>query len=147
MTADLAQGLSSGSTLRPSWLSAWHFHHHHFCLAASSCISNVPSLADGYNPGILAITTETTQLLPHLLACYNMPVRPPPTRLRYYGPSYIFQNWNNTGRCFPLTPYCYSAAACRRLYEATAAEVKQVERELQQRGQQAPASAPAGTAA
>eukprot|EP00879_Flechtneria_rotunda_P014905 GHRR01015573.1.p1 GENE.GHRR01015573.1~~GHRR01015573.1.p1 ORF type:complete len:335 (+),score=75.55 GHRR01015573.1:764-1768(+) len=57
-------------------------------------------------------------------------------RLRYYGPSYLMlrllQNWNNTGRCYPLTPWVYNKAACKRLFEGTQELIKEVEMELAQ---------------
>src|SRR5690242_14434543 len=40
-------------------------------------------------------------------------------RLRYYGPSYIFMNWNNAGRAFALNPWVYYKQACSRLYDAS----------------------------
>lgn len=58
-------------------------------------------------------------------------------RLKYYGPSYILQNFNNAGTSIALNPWVYMKGACSRLYDASMGLVADVERRLAQgEGQQ-----------
>jgi hypothetical protein len=57
-------------------------------------------------------------------------------RLKYYGPSYVLQNWNNAGTSVALNPWVYSKGACSRLYDATMRLVRDVEAQLATGSQQ-----------
>lgn len=50
----------------------------------------------------------------------------------YVGPSYLFNlllgpvNFFNASRCIAVNPYCYSKAACKKLYEKSLGLVDEV---------------------